>query len=326
MLDTFGAAPKPKTWSSTANAVPHGLSIEYDELQKLQNNDGVYTITIKMEDLAGNTSSQTRIFSVNRFGSTYLINDQSTKNLLAAGYTRTAPAISIQEINPNEIRDYRVVVSVDGNTITLKEGSQYTANKTSGKDVWNGIVYTIDPSVFMQNGEVAEGNYDILLYSEDSAKNANSNRTNKGSLPINFTIDRSAPVVSVTGIADGDRVRAENRDVTLYYSDSSGIQEIIVYLDDVEYVRLSAEDLAQNPDHYSLELGQSNAYQKLTVTVIDTAGNEQKTEDIRFFLNSSGMQQYLHNTPALVGTLGGAAAAGLAALLITRRRKIKKRA
>lgn len=141
-------------------------------------------------------------------------------------------------------------------------------------------------------------------------------------MSVRFTLDDSAPVVSITGISNGDRIRAEARDITLFYSDSSGIREIIVYLDGEEYARLSEEDIAANPNSYLLTIDQSNSDRRLSVVIVDAAGNELRTDDITFFLNGSIFQQYLHNTPLLIGSIVGVVAiAALIVFLIKRKKK-----
>lgn len=320
VLTGLDASPKASGWSNSNSSVTHGVKVSFVNLQKVKENDGVYILTAKITDLAGNESTKTVNFSVNRFGSTYIAYDEATQKLLDSGYGKTAPTLVIQEINPNTIKNEKIVLSSGSESVTLKKGTDYTVQSTTGKDCWNGAIYTVNASVFERNGKLAEGTYELSLYSEDSANHSNSNRVNEAGLPIRFTLDTSAPVVVITGIDDGDRIRSENRDVTLFYSDSSGIKEIIVYLDGQEYLRLSAEEIAKHPDSYTFTIDQSNSNRVLTVSVLDKADNEVKTEEINFFLNSSVIQQYLHNTLLLVISIVVFALL-IALIFLTRRKK-----
>ena len=326
VLTGLGASPKNFTWSNSATNIHNGVKVTFVNLQKSKSNDGVYILTAKITDLAGNETIKKVTFSVNRFGSTYIAYDQSTAALLASGYGKQAPTLCIQEINPNAITNNRIVLSVGSDTITLEEGKDYTVEKTTGKDNWNGAIYTIFSENFVKDGKLAEGDYEITLYSEDGALNVNSNRTNKSGLPIRFTLDASAPVVSITGVMDGDRIRAESREITLYYSDSSGIKEIIIYLDGEEYMRLTEDDIAKNPEFYTLLIDQSNSDRVLSVMVIDAADNEIQTDDITFFLNGSWFQQYLHNTPLLIGSIAGVVVIGAGIFFVIKRKKKMKEA
>ena len=322
VLQGLNAGAKTYNWSSESSSIRNGVKVSFVNIQKVKDNDGVYILTAKVTDLAGNENTQRVTFSVNRFGSTYIAYDQATKDLLESGYSKSAPTVCIQEINPNAISNNKVVLSVGGDTFTLVQGTDYTVDATTGKDCWNGALYTISSDVFMKNGELAEGAYELQFYSNDEAKNSNSNRSNEGGLSVRFTLDDSAPVVSITGIGNGDRIRAEARDITLFYSDSSGIREIIIYLDGEEYARLSEEDIAANPNSYLLTIDQSNSDRKLSVVIVDAAGNELRTDDITFFLNGSIFQQYLHNTPLLIGSIVGVVAiAALIVFLIKRKKK-----
>lgn len=321
VLSGLNATAKTADWSNSNSTIRHGVRVSYVNLQKSKQNDGVYILTAKVTDLAGNDTTKTVTFSVNRFGSTYVAYDTATQKLLDVGYGKTAPTIKIQEINPNEIRNEKVVLSTGSESVTLKKGTDYTVEATTGKDCWNGALYSVKASVFEKNGKLAEGSYELTFFSEDSANHSNSNRANEAGLPVRFTLDTSAPVVVITGVDNGDRIRAASRDVTLFYSDSSGIKEIIIYLDGKEYLRLSAEELAKHPDSYTFTVDQSNSGRVLSVKVLDAADNEVKTDDIRFFLNSSVFQQYLHNAVLLAITGAVLALAIVLAILLIRRKK-----
>lgn len=321
VLSGLNATAKTADWSNSNSTIRHGVRVSYVNLQKSKQNDGVYILTAKVTDLAGNDTTKTVTFSVNRFGSTYVAYDTATQKLLDVGYGKTAPTIKIQEINPNEIRNEKVVLSTGSESVTLKKGTDYTVETTTGKDCWNGALYSVKASVFEKNGKLAEGSYELTFFSEDSANHSNSNRANEAGLPVRFTLDTSAPVVVITGVDNGDRIRAASRDVTLFYSDSSGIKEIIIYLDGKEYLRLSAEELAKHPDSYTFTVDQSNSGRVLSVKVLDAADNEVKTDDIRFFLNSSAFLQYLHNAVLLAITGAVLALAIVLAILLIRRKK-----
>ena len=321
VLSGLNATAKTADWSNSNSTIRHGVRVSYVNLQKSKKNDGVYILTAKVTDLAGNDTTKTVTFSVNRFGSTYVAYDTATQKLLDVGYGKTAPTIKIQEINPNEIRNEKVVLSTGSESVTLKKGTDYTVETTTGKDCWNGALYSVKASVFEKNGKLAEGSYELTFFSEDSANHSNSNRANEAGLPVRFTLDTSAPVVVITGVDNGDRIRAASRDVTLFYSDSSGIKEIIIYLDGKEYLRLSAEELAKHPDSYTFTVDQSNSGRVLSVKVLDAADNEVKTDDIRFFLNSSAFLQYLHNAVLLAITGVVLALAIVLAILLIRRKK-----
>ena len=52
-----------------------GASGTFDTFKKLVENDGIYTLTLKMVDKAGNEESEEYTFTVNRFGSVYEYSD-----------------------------------------------------------------------------------------------------------------------------------------------------------------------------------------------------------------------------------------------------------
>lgn len=324
----LGQAMKEISLDASSSTIQNGVKVSFANVNKVRSNDGIYVMTATATDLAGNTYSNKITYSVNRFGSTYIAYDEQTRDLLSSGYANSAPTIRVQEINPNAIMNSSIVESVGGTTVTLKEGKDYTVERITGDDCWNGALYTINADLFMNGEQLIEGDYELTYYSEDKAANTNSNRYNQEEQRqlVRFTLDSTVPVITIAGVENGARIRAEMREITLYYSDSSGIQEIIVYLDGTEYMRLDAEMLAENPEYYVLQIAQSNKDRVLQVVIKDAAGNEYTSDELTFFLNGSAFQQYIHNLPLLVGSLAGLLLVIVLIFLVGKSRRKKKQA
>ncbi|MBP9988942.1 MAG: hypothetical protein KBT46_05525, partial [Ruminococcus sp.] len=132
-------------------------------------------------------------------------------------------------------------------TLNGKELSeeQYKVDHNGGGEQWDKYTYTIDKSLFE-----AEGEYTVVVSSKDKATNdAFSDVKDAG---IKFVVDRTAPVVTVTGLAKDGRYQTDKQTVTIVPTDDGGaLKSIVVTLLDrdgkvvSELLNLSGEDFAK---------------------------------------------------------------------------------
>ena len=74
--------------------------------------DDIYTLTAKVTDKAGNETTSSITFSVNRDGSTYEIGS-STKALIDKKYTNKPQDLEITEINVDDLTTIEITYSLD---------------------------------------------------------------------------------------------------------------------------------------------------------------------------------------------------------------------
>ncbi len=308
------------TLSTSTVSIADGVQIDFSDLASTIENDGIYTITATITDMAGNSSEQSVTYSVNRKGSTYYAKDDATKDLLSGVYSNSAPTIRIAEVNPDTLDSYSVTVSVNNKSSKLTEGSDFSVAYSGGKDTFNEYVYTINSSVFQQDGGLIEGAYTIVFDSTDRAGNINSNRDNERNAPVNFTLDSTPPILSITGVADRARIKEASREVTVIFQDATSVTKIEVYLNGQLIKTLEGDQITG--DSFSFPIDQSNSDQDLEIRATDAAGNVATSTVSKFYINSSGLRQFVHNTPVFVGSLAGVGvAAGLAIYFATRKKK-----
>lgn len=201
--------------------------------------DGVYKITCTVVDKAGNAYSDVTLsrkdgstynakrsgkdtlltFSVNREGSTFDI-DKNTIKLLDRYYIQDVEKdVVIEEINADILEKKQV--TLNGKKLN---DSQYTVNHVGGGDSWEKYTYTIDKSLFKNEGE-----YNVIVSSIDKATNdAFSDVKDAG---IKFVVDRTAPVVTVTGLANNGRYQTESQTAIAVPTDDGGeLRSIVVTL------------------------------------------------------------------------------------------------
>lgn len=301
--------------STVSGADRHGAVVSYNDTPHTKSSDGIYELTARATDLAGNESESVKItYSVNRFGSTYFTDDDVTKSLAVSGYARSSTDLQIIEFNPNQLSESTVTLTVNGKTITLNRGSDYSMVASGNDSSGYRYLYSIFSTAFEESGEVREGAYIVTLSSVDSAGNTNSNRSNadldsegnESTLELNFTIDATPPLVMITGIQDGDRIQESNREVTVYFSDGNEVASVEIYLNDELTYTFAGQELASLGGEYLFNLVERDNDQTLRVLVRDLAGNEADSGNYRFYLNSSALMQFAHNRGLLYGSISGA--------------------
>lgn len=284
-------------------SIPNGESIKMADFERTKKNDDLYTMTAVITDRAGNETEDSVIFSVNRFGSVYIISD-ATKEWLKTEegeytYINEEQEIQVTEINVDSIVASDISYGRDGQIEKLEEGKDYEV-KGSGSEVsWKQYDYTINKENFE-----TEGNYTVTIDSEDRATNVGNSKA-KG-CDIEFTVDKTAPTLVITGIEDGGAYRADTRNVTIDVADNYVMDNVVV-----------SSDITGNSQEYGLEeirqadgklvytMQSANDEQSLKAVATDAAGNTAETEKIGVLVTANLLVQYINNTPLFVGSIIG---------------------
>ncbi len=256
--ENFSATSRSYT-SKNANS-PVTFEQIFDIFDKEIEVDGIYEITIRAEDLAGNvTEINDLTVSINRFGPTYMILNEEARKAVEKYAANEIPikdniGLEIAEVNVTPLSGKGIVrVSVDGTSINeLEDGFETSENRVSlADDVWeeneNGwyqTIYKIDKKNFEKDGK-----YRVTLESEDEAGNkylsdsATSPRTN---FAASFAVDTTEPTVIIAG-ADEEEYKETELELTVKLSDinSYSIDELEFYPDNKEnstfYVKINDE-------------------------------------------------------------------------------------
>jgi hypothetical protein len=269
------------------------------DLAHTPENDDIYTVSAELTDLAGNSSDATLTYSVNRFGSTWLI-DGATKALVDGRYAQAAPDVVIHEINVNEVSEYSISFAHGGNLTTLDD-SDYSVGKTGGDSSWHENTYTIDATNFG-----AEGLYEVTVSSTDSAGNSSSNRAPRvqdSAAPVDFIVDATPPTLVITGIEDGGSYATEVLSAVIDAEDNIALESVEVYLNDASSpsATFTAEQFESNGGKVNYDISASGERQKVSVRAFDRAGNEKEALVVEnIFVNPDGFLQLMAKTPLAV--------------------------
>lgn len=318
---------------SSISSIENGQRIQYSDFARTEEMDDLYTLTAKITDLAGNLTEKAVKFSVNRYGSVFVLDEASHEWLHQGGaayrYANQETEIGVMEINVDEIDAYSIAVDRDGELKNLEEGSEFEVEKTRNEAAWRVNYYHIKAENFAE-----EGNYDVTITSRDKAANQVNNQTVKksdGALPIEFTIDKTAPTVVVSGIENGGRYMADSRNMMLDVKDNLALDTVSITVGDGEPEIIRAEELREADGIISRPISSSDRYQTVRITAADAAGNVLGQEApgdegvdiiLSVLVTSNIMIQFFMNKPLFYGTIIGLLALlVLIVILIKRKRR-----
>ena len=294
-----GANHGEMTLDGDRSSIPNGESIKMADFERTKENDDLYTMTAVITDRAGNETEDSVIFSVNRFGSVYVLSNE-TQELVDDYYTNEEQDLVVTEINVDSLVFNGISYGRDGELVDLEAGKDYEV-KASGSEVsWKQYDYTINKENFEK-----EGNYTVTIDSEDRATNVGNSRA-KG-CDIEFAIDKTAPTVVITGIENGEQYRANTRNITVNAADNIAMGDVGVYVgnSDKPAQTYDAKDIRAAGGALTYTMNSSNSRQDIKAVATDAAGNTAEAEITRVLLTSNLFVQFYSNTPLLVGTIVG---------------------
>ncbi|MDR1328009.1 MAG: YDG domain-containing protein [Oscillospiraceae bacterium] len=196
---------------------------EYVYITENLTEDGIYTLVCEASDMSGNGADEIAVtdsggdavsavmFSVNRDGSTFML-DGALSGLVGAYYVQNVyddPVIT--ETNADPLISHRAAL----NGVALRENEDYTVESSGGAGGWYKYVYRVKKELFE-----AEGEYKLVVSSRDKAEN--DAYSDIKSAEISCVVDRTAPVLIVSGVSPDGRYRAETQRVTVVPRDDGG--------------------------------------------------------------------------------------------------------
>lgn len=291
--------------------------------------DDIYTLTATLTDKAGNTTTQTVTFSVNRFGSTYALSDVAEQ--LNGTYVKEAVDVVLTETNADELSNIKITLFKDGEATVLKEGTDYKIEVAGGNGQWFHYTYTI----FAENF-AADGVYSLTIESDDKAGNAAKNDQDTKNTAINFGVDSTLPIINIENLESKTTYALDNMTVKMSVKDNLKLTKVIVELDGKEYKSWSGEELEtiiQNGGNFTFDIsGDSTDAHNLVVYAIDAAGNGEKISDTElpanaekvedFYVTTNLWVRYYTNKPLFFGSIAGVIVlAGLIVTLVVYKKK-----
>lgn len=276
--------------------------------------DDVYTLTAKSMDKAGNETTQSITFSVNRHGSTYAIN-KDTKKMLDKGYTKEPVSVIIEETNVDTLEFIELSYSKDGKIVKLTEGKDYTVKAEGGEGQWKKYTYTILASCFAE-----EGKYNINITSVDRAQNESNNKVQ--SFDVEFVVDKTAPTLAVSNLEDNMRYDTDKHQFVINVKDNTKLSKVELYIDGKLYYTYKGEELTVEDGKVYIDVeSNGDEWQTIKLIAYDEADNPTEPLEYRVLVTANGWIQFVNNKPAFYGTIGGLVAAAFIIFFIIWKRK-----
>lgn len=284
--------------------------------EHVRENDGIYVITASVLDLAGNTHEETIVYSVNRFGSVYTLQEEAQK--VAGSYVKSSQAISIVETNADEINagDVKVKLTKNGQAAQLTEGKDYTRTESESEGSWKQYTYTISEDNFKEDGI-----YMVSISSKDRAGNYNENTSDgEENAELWFGVDKTSPVIVPLNFQPKQSYNMTGLAAEMEVQDNLKLEAVKVYVNDRE-VELKQDE---EQEHYTFNLAESTKEQNIRIVASDAAGNEMVREVSGIYITTNPWVRFIHNKRAVAATAGAAAVIILAAAAVAIFRKKHK--
>ncbi|MCR5795292.1 MAG: Ig-like domain repeat protein [Solobacterium sp.] len=282
-------------------------------------NDGIYTLSVKVTDRAGNITEQSvDRFSVNRFGSTFAVVQKPT-DYYEQNIDKTVQILekSVVGVDPENVT---ITVYKNGNARELSS-DEYTRSETRGTTGYD-YTYTINDSVFAE-----EGRYNVVIQTVDRAGTINTSTayvnetgSNESSI-VEFVVDRTVPDFTVN-LNDGKetKVNANNYNINVYPSDNMAVAAVTYTLDNGDEVVITGEELEKALKENGFVTHQVGEYLgNVTIRITDAAGNISEEKAYALTVSTNVFVRY--RKEFMIGGGSGAALLLLLFLLLKRRKK-----
>lgn len=322
---------------SGANAYVNGINeqdeatsrtVSFPDFEHTLEMDDVYVLDAQMTDLAGNQAQQSVTFSVNRYGSTYLLTDESG-NMLGS-YLNRPQDVVVHEINPSGLDQNAGHAEVvhDSEVASLTPNADYQVGTGIDSDSWSDTTYTFPARLFNEDGY-----YRILLTSHDLAGNLSQNTMDAKNVnrddtaEIAFAIDSTAPTADLVGITSYGVYLDPQKTVMVSTGDNLAIAHVEVLIDGEQI------DSWENPSESDLStpsvaLEADGEPHDIELVVVDRAGNQSRiTYD--GVVVTGDLLTFVLNTPRLLfgsvaGVIVAAAVAALGIALALRHHRLTR--
>ena len=311
---TGGRRGQDVYFDTTDQETSTSKDVTFADFEHTLDNDDVYTLVATVKDKAGNTAQQTATFSVNRYGSNYVMLDGSG-NVLGS-YINKPQDIVVAEINASGLDEAksRAELTHDTSVSTLAAGTDYTVASDNDQWAWNETTYTFPAKLF-----VDDGYYRLILTSTDLAGNLSQNTMNAknqardGSAAIDFAKDGTEPRAELVGITSNTAYLDPNKQVNVGVQDNLAVDTAQLTVDGNGVASWSGDDLAAGDLSQALQatgLPADDQNHDVELVVTDKAGNQTRVSATSVMVTSD-LVTYVFHTPALLYAVTG----GFVALL-----------
>lgn len=300
--------------------------------------DGIYHLTITMNDKAGHQINSEAYFTVNRYGSVYEYGEYLVSLISDGGAFKQeiTEDITITEYNADRLvgNSLNIEITRDGkplDTVKYTVSPEINEHVAVGESGWFQYQYTISKNNFVQDGI-----YKISVSSKDATGNApeNSNFEDKNIL---FYVDSTVPeITSITGLEESI---VDNTELTIRYMifDTMALKSVTVYVDGevLDEITDFSSDLNNYEGEFTLQ--ESEEQRSIRIVAEDKAGNitDTASEDFtsayvfndKVIVTTNAFVRFFANKPLFYGSITAVVTAIAAigvGIQLKRKKKIAK--
>ena len=308
--------------------------------------DDIYTIKATITDQAGNEAEAEITFSVNRYGSNYVVDLQGLDADEKAEYETSgmlwqAPTIVVREVNVSGVAsqaDHHVQKEFANVTTAIAQGggngAGYSLESIEGasqENGWSEYVYTIRSANFGEgsdsdNNDRGQGQYRVNVMSDDRSSNANSTAAYWGSddartkataagATTQFVLDEVAPVIDDLDLPE-HLSAGQSYEASFHVTDDITSGDVVrVYLDgkELDAAAVNGPKSGVGTFTFSIPAKAFNWGRSVRIVVTDYAGRTDEATNGTWIWQSSFIPE------GMAGV--GAIAAAVAGVVVMHRRK-----
>lgn len=270
--------------------------------------DDIYTIRATAEDNASNKTEKKIRFSVNRYGSTFLLDDDT--QAINGRYVSSLKDVVITEYNADRhAKDRSVFITKDSQMLELVEGIDYIVEESGGLDEWSEYRYRIFSGNFS-----SDARYTVSIHTVDEAGNVNISDSAKKQAEVSFYVDKTKPLCIPLNISDNSTYKGESYTARVSVSDNIVLKNIRVYVNGVP-VNSRLDD-----DECSFNIPNSSSAQSVSIVLTDMAGNTGEYSYKNILVTTNVLRLLVRRTWFKVSAGLTLLLTGAAALFIRRRK------
>lgn len=311
-IELIGVNNGEVAYSHTVENIHNGQIFTFADFERLPEVDDIYVLRVTVTDKSGRSTPKEILFSANRFGSTYDLRELTDIN---GTYVQSERNLVFYEVNADSLEEdtIRVKLTKNGEARELVKGQDYSIEEIGETGKWHRYKYLLHADLFAD-----DGTYNVAVYSVDKATNVNENIDETKKADIVFGVDKTLPVIVVSGLESNEQYNEDEKTVTVQIKDNLVLDKVVIKLNG------AVVDYTVDGENYTFKIPQDKDIQDVEIIATDASGREQVIKLDRITVSTNYFILWYRNTPLFVGSLIGTASLVVGTYWFVKAKKKKK--